>query len=497
MFAKHAKGLANTTKTEKGALTHKHSESALLDLFSQGGAYRGRSEDDIKHLVSEAAAENLQLTLRCLFYLRDARKGQGERRLFRVGIKLLAEKYPDTIEKLFEYFPALGRWDDLWFALENTSLEPKMMYHLKVTLLQDMDCPSGSSSLLPKWLPSENATSKNTKRLAKKFIKYLQWSPKKYRQTLSKLRAKLDVVERKMCARNWEGITYSHVPSKAMLNYRKSYYKRDETRFKQFIESVKKGEKKINASTLYPYEIVHQLATSYASQDDSLDALWNALPNYMSEQDCLVVCDTSGSMNSQIGGAKARCIDVAVSLAIYTAERNHGPYKNLFLSFSEQSEFVEVRGSSLRNKIRNAASTSWGYTTNLQSAFDLILKTAIKHELPASEMPKTLLVISDMEFDSATKSGTYGHSRPSYEEFNYEVAREKFHVNGYEMPDLVFWTVQQRNDQSVLTKDETGMFMVSGLSPSILRSVFNKSVRTPYEMMLEVINAERYQGITV
>lgn len=494
-FAKHAKSKANTTKTENGAETYLHSGSAVLDLFSQGGAYCSRSEDDINNLVGMAAEENLLLTLKCLFYLRDIRKGQGERRFFRVAMKYLAERYPSDVAANLEQFPVFGRWDDLWLSLENTILEPIMLQHLVNTL--DADWRSEKPSLLAKWMPSENASSKNTKRLAKKFMKRFSLSPRKYRQHLSALRAKLNVVEREMCAKRWEFITYSHVPSKAMLKYRKSYYKRDEVRFKQFIESVKKGEKKINASTLYPYDIVYQAKRNH---DESLQALWDNLPNYMEgEKSVLVMCDSSASMQYEIGPkTEVTAHDVALSLAIYTAERNQGAYKNLYLTFSEDSEFVELRGVNLYNKIRNIPQLNVR-NTNFQSAFDEILKIAIKNHLSQEDLPQTLLVISDMEFDTALtgNDGTYSYSSKTKETEmkNFEVARKKFAKYGFELPDIVYWNVMSRNNQSPVTKDENGMFMVSGCSPSILKNVFDKSVRTPQEMMEAVLNNSIYDVI--
>lgn len=479
---------SNLTVTENQATTYKSSLSSVLDLFASGGALRKRTPKEIHDIVRKAALEDLLLTFKCLFYLRDIRGGQGERRTFREGIKVLANEFTEEFTKNIHLIPEFGRWDDV-LALEGTKLENVGLELIKTQLI--FDITSETPSLMAKWLPSENASSKETKRLAAKVSKFIGGSPRDYRKLLSSLRHKIDVVERKLCANKWGEIKYPNVPSNASLKYRKAFERHDRERYRAFLDQVKAGKVEIKAKTLYPYDIVREIMYKH-THDDTLEAQWKALPDFFNGkfESALVLADVSGSMSGLP-------MAVSISLALYISERCKGPFHNLFMTFSADPEIHEIRGDSLAAKVQNIQRTKFGLNTNLQRAFDKILDLALKTNASQEEMPKTLYIISDMEFDQARglKAAPYGGE--TYGETNWEVIKEKFRNAGYEMPMIVFWNVQSRNDQQPVIKHDSGALLCSGCSPAILKYVLNKEFRTPLDGMLEVLNSERYSKITV
>ena len=463
----------NFTLTENGALTNISTLSNLLDFFGLGGALRSRTEDDVVALFRKAFGEDKLLALKVLFYLRDIRGGQGERKTFRTILKWLGNEYPQTVCNNLSNIAFFGRYDDL-FALEGTKC-----WNDVLELIASMWVSLEENVLLAKWLPSPNTSSENTRRLARVIYKYLGISEKEYRQKLSKVRKAGKVVEPLMCSNQWEAIEYSHVPSKASLNYKDAFRKHDQVRYEGFLESVKKGEAKINAGALYPYEIVEKVFKG--DDSDTLDVLWDALPDYIGENkhNGIVVADVSGSMNG-------RPMAVSISLAMYFAERVEGQFAGHFLTFSETPRLQKVVGNNIREKVQNLSRADWGMSTNLQATFDLILGTAVKNNVPAEEMPDTIYIVSDMEFNSACRVHT-----------NFETIKTKYEVHGYKMPSLVFWNVNARNSQSPITKDDKGTCLVSGCSPSILKTLLLGQVISPLDVMLGAIGSERYEKVTL
>lgn len=515
VFADALRGGANMTRTENGAATHSTAGSNVLDLFASGGAWRSRSEEDIAKAVELAFCEDPLLTLRCLFYLRDARGGQGERRTFRVALQHLAKYHAREFHKVLNLVAYFGRWDDLL----GVSHIPLVSSFLKSTLENDLKAEK--PTLLAKWLPTENTTSEATRHLARRLIKSWGWKTKFYKRSLVALRAKLNVLEPLLCAKRWSEINYEHVPSRASLKYRKAFKKQDEARYTEYIAAVKKGEKKIHASTLYPYDLV-SLVRHAAAIDETIEAQWNALPNYLDKPtNALVMCDTSGSMENCTLGSKTKTqpMDVSLSLALYIAERNQGPFHNLYMTFSGAPQIVAVGGNSLFEKVRKFEPIV--ANTNLMAAFREILNYAKHSGATQDQIPQMLIVISDMEFDSATHFnspsvygygntawgtyGTHGQQRVAPqpgETTNFQQAKIEFEAAGYKLPTVVFWNVASRNDQQPVRMHDTGAILVSGASPSILKYVLNPDSEmpkapTPIELMLQVLTSERYSIINL
>jgi len=470
------KNEVNGALTENGAVTHESTFSNLLDFFYHAPAKRGQDNTGLFRL---ALAEDKVLALKALCYIRDIRGGQGERETFRQGLRELNSNFPDLFEAMIPLVQVYGRWDDLLEFVGN----PRVVTLVSNQLADDLRSmvKGESMSLLGKWMPSVNTSSKATKTLANKWVKGLGLTPKDYRQMLSKLRAALNVVEVQMSSQTWGTIDYSHVPSKANLKYKTAFYKQDGPRYAEFIAKAANGEAKINSGTLYPYDLVTPYLHGY-KQDSTVEALWKQLPNYAeTPTNALVVCDTSGSMFS---GGKPRPIEVAISLAVYIAERNTGPFKNHFLTFSSAPQLAQLQGDSLWERVTNLATANWGMSTDIQAVFDLILKSAIQNSVSKVDMPETIFIVSDMEFNECA------------EVTNFEAIKAKYTESGYELPKLVFWNVASRGKQTPVTQDEVGTFLVSGCSPSIFGKAINMSASTPMGLMLEVLNGPRYDEVT-
>lgn len=470
----------NDTTTANGAKAYKSTTNKCLDLFGKIAACR----NDVKQaqkLFAHAYKEDPETATRILFWARDIRGGQGERSVFRNLFKYLVEETPEIGAKLIELVPVYGRWDDL-LILEDTSLWNNVLDAIKVQLNFDLDrSTEGSVSLIAKWMPSINASSKDSKRLGRKIASHLGWNEKQYRKNLSKLRAKIKIVETAMCSKEWSAIDYSKVPSRAAFMYRKAFAKQDGTRYQEYLNAVQKGEAKINAATLYPYDIVNEYLYKGARNDKTIDLQWEALPNYMEGQEFngLVVADVSGSMYGMP-------MAVSISLAMYIAERNTSPvWKDKFLTFSAQPELQTIVGSTIGKRIDNLSRATWQMNTDLMAVFKTVLSAAEKNNVRAEEMPQKLIIVSDMQFDSACRSNN---------RTNFEQIQKLYRKAGYEMPQLVFWNVNSYGNVPV-TSHDTGTALVSGCSPSILKSVLTGSVITPLDTMNDTVYSERYQEV--
>jgi hypothetical protein len=489
-FVKAMQVQSNFTTTEKGAKTNKSTLNYVLDFFGAAGAIRTRNDSDVISLFSKAFSQDRLLALKTLFYIRDVREGQGERKTFRTIVKWLAENYPDVVRSNLINIGFYGRYDDL-YALVGTPLEKDVFSLIGAQLKSDLKNMKAeeSVSLLAKWLKSENTSSAESCALGRKTREALELSPKKYRKILSALRKYIDVLERKMCANEWSDIDFEKVPSKASLTYRKAFGKHDQERYAAYLKSVEKGDAKMNAAAVFPYEVLRSIiqgATSVQEKQQA-DLQWKAMPNWLEGNDHfgLVIADLSGSMFVHNGALPAL---VAVSLAIYFAERNLGPYKDCWMNFSTTPNFQKLVGNNLFEKFQNMDKHNWCGSTNLQSAFDLILKTAIANKVKQKDMPSVLYIVSDMQHDIACVSN---------DKTNFDVMREKFEKAGYQLPKVVWWNVASRNDNFPIRVNDTGTALVSGCSPSILKSLLSAKSFDPMSIVYETVNSPRYDRIVV
>ena len=497
-IGENAKAKATLQRTENGALGLRTTGTALLDVNFKLSSYRNMSEDQILADYMKAWKEDKDLALKYLFYARDILEGAGERRYFRVILKHLANdgKFPvELIGKIAEY----GRYDDL-FELFDTPLESDMIDCVKNTLAADMqNVKVGKSiSLLAKWMPSINTSSINTVAMANRWAKILGLSPRMYRKTLARLRAVIDVTETKMSAQKWDKIDYSRVPSKANANYKDAFLKHDFERRTAFLGKAVTGEVKVNAKTLAPHEIVHKYGRNLRSIDTSLEVLWKNLPtNFKMEGSTMVVADGSGSMTSTISGTSVSALSVANALAIYFAERAKGPYANKYITFSSKPQYVDFsKCSTLRDKLYEAHRHNEISNTNLEAVFDLILQTAVSNRLKQTDLPAQILVISDMEFDSATSgnNGWWGESFKSMSKTLMQTIANKYARYGYKLPKLVFWNVMSRTGTIPVKDNEYGVSLVSGFSPNTMKMVMANET-DPYVQLVKLLNTKRYEAI--
>ena len=490
---------SNRSVTENGAVGYKTTGKELLDLNFAVSSLRNASDGEISLRFAKACADDLKTAIVWLFFARDARGGGlGERRLFRVCMQYLAREYPDKVKRLIPLVAEYGRWDDLWCLLD-TSVGVTVAELVKNQLANDIAAMRNgkSVSLLAKWMPSENTSSKETRKIAESLRVRMHISPRLYRKILSSLRKHIDVTERKMSANQWENIKYEAVPSRANIVYNSAFLKHDEERRREYLGKVENGEAKINASVLFPHDIVHRYCDqgawcmSLKPYDSALESMWKALPNTVKDgEGTIVVADGSGSMvSNKIGKTKLDCWEVAHALAIYFAERLPEPFKNTYITFSYRPQLVKFgEGASLLTKLRIAYSQSEVANTNIEAVFDLILNTAINNHLKQSELPKNILIISDMEFDGATCERG-GISRTLFG--NIE---ESFRRAGYMMPRLVFWNVNSRTGTIPVKENPLGVALVSGFSPNVAKMVMSGKL-DPYECLVATLNASRYDAV--
>lgn len=481
----------NVSITENGAIGYKTSGKKLVDLNYALGSMRNMSESEIWDKFMDAYNENPTLSLLWLFFSRDIRGGSGERRVFRVIFKRFCRENSSVAIKLLPLIPFYGRWDDLldvYCGDVPCDVKDKTLTIIREQL--EADCKGAVEgkpiSLLAKWAYSNVTSSKETRRKAEILRSALGYTPRDYRQTLSRLRRHLNVVEQKMSANDWAKIEYSTVASKAMMNYRGAFMKHDEDRFLAYLQDVKSGAAKIHSGTLYPYDIVH--AYRRQKYDDTLEAQWNALPDTVSDdKSTLVVVDGSGSMGVPVGNTTVTAHDVADSLGLYFAERLNGLFHNMIMTFGRDPRLIKFNeGLSLHERIGLLERETDCSNTNIEKVFNVILTTAVTNHLPQSELPQNILIVSDGEFDWMVNGAR--------DVALFKAIEMKYKECGYKLPRLVFWNVCSRTGTIPLCENEMGVALVSGFSPNIADMVMSGEL-DPYVCLVNKLNSERYAPV--
>lgn len=487
----------NKTLTTNGAVVFNSSNSKVYDFFALGGSQRGASVEEKVKLFEDAYNEDKDLAVRCLFYLRDVRGGQGERQLFRDILKHIALNNTNLAKKLLPFVAEYGRWDDLIILSEVKAVRAEILDIVKAQFDEDMktDYPS----LLGKWMPSES-TGKAAKRktspssarnrvLCSLLRDKLKLTPRDYRKAVVSLRRKIDIVEDKIRRGAFSEIDYSKIPSRAGMMYQSLFLKKDYDRYNQFLQKVAKGEAKINTGTLYPADVAHK-ALSQGQRE--VDVFWKNLKDYCGNSQCsaLPIVDTSGSMTC---GSGIPPIEVAVGTGLYLAERCHGPFKNLMMTFSSSSDWIEIDPEkNIVDTMREITRADWGGSTNIEAAFDKILNLAIENKLPQEALPNRLIIFSDMQFNGSVSTG---REYVSTDDSFFDVMKKKYEEAGYTLPNLVFWNCSQRAKDMPMTRADNVM-LVSGQSPSIMENVLQTMFKDGYEVMLDILNSERYAVIS-
>jgi len=453
---------SNDSLTNNGAVTHSTAGMHCLDLFFIAGASRFMSEEDILKAFIRAYREDKNVALKILFWARDARGGAGEKRFFQVIMKQLSVSDPEVYEQVAIYIPTFGYWKDI-FVIEKPTEDT--LNWLSIQLKENEN-----ANLLAKWFP----------RKGEWFVgmhKYLKVSAGAFRRMLTSMS---NTVEQKMCANEWETIQYSKVPSVAGKRYAGAFHKHDGIRYASYISDVMEGKEKMNASVLFPSDLVHKVNVD-GFNTMAYDAMWKSLPNYMEgcNERILPVCDVSGSMMGQP-------MEVSIGLGLYISERNEGPFKDLVLTFSEHPNFHKIEGNTLSEKVFNLGKANWGMNTDLNKTFTVLLDRAVAGKVAQEDMPTKLLIISDMEFDQACGNRT-----------NFDAIKDMYAHCGYEMPGIIFWNVNGRLGNVPVKANTPNTALVSGYSPSILTSILGGKELSPYSVMMETIGKPRYACIKV
>mgnify|MGYP003335911170 FL=1 len=459
--------VAQEARTQNGMRAFKSSLNANTDLFFKIGASRG------KNIIGDFTAaylENRDIALRIAQWSRDVRGGAGERQLYRDIMQHLARKDTDAALALMRKAPELGRWDDV-LVLADTELRVQAFDAIAAAL-------KSGDGLCAKWMPRKG-------NLAAALRAHLGMTPKQYRKTLVNL---TKVVETQMCAKDWDNINFEHVPSLASARYKKAFYRNAEAAFKAYVDKLTRGEAKVNAAAVYPYDVLKGVTGHYVDPNmskaelDHVTAQWNSLPNYVGDASILPLVDVSGSMFCPAGNNKnLTCMDVSISLGLYLADKNQGKFKDCFLTFSSEPELLNLKGNIL-DKVNQMKSSDWGMSTNLHAALDKILSVATQARVPVSEMPAMLLILSDMQFNQCVEHDARA----------LDMIRRKYETAGYAMPRVVFWNLNA-HDNVPVRFDEQGTALISGFSPSIMRAVLaDVDSFTPESIMLQAVMIDRY-----
>ena len=452
--------------TANGAATLKSSLSPLVDLFFVIGASRGK---DIRQMFRAAYGIDKNLAARQLLWARDARGGAGERQTFIELTKYLAGFDKELASRILLRVPELGRWKDLVSFFE-TELEEEAMSLIAVGL-------ANGDGLCAKWMPRKGPSAARLRR-------FLELDARSYRKLLVSM---TNVVETKMCAKDWNSIEFGKLPSLASARYQKAFGRNAGEAYTAYINALEKGEAKINAGAVFPYDVTKSL---YRGNQAVANAQWKALPDYCdgSTERVLPVIDVSGSMGVPAGKSMSvTCMEVAIGLGLYISERMAGAFKDQFITFSERPQMHKVSGD-LASRVNQIRRSDWGYNTNLQAVFDLVLSAAVKNCVSESEMPTKLIILSDMEFDQACGSRAYRSQGST----NFQEIERKYAQAGYKRPDIIFWNLNAREGNCPVTSGEAGTALVSGFSPSLMRSILSGKNVTPYDIMLETIGVSRY-----
>lgn len=483
------------TYTENGARGYATTGKALVDLNFAVASLRNESETDIINRFLAAFYEDRALALKWLFFLRDVRGGLGERNTFRIILRYLAQSFPDLSARLAEIVAEYGRFDDL-LCLFDTPTEHIALTLLKAQLKEDAANMADSKpiSLCAKWMPGNNTSSPASRHAAAKLQSFMGLTAREYRKLLASLRAYLHVTEVSMTDGRWDAIDYTKVASRANILYRNAFLRHDEARRMQYLKNVQCNKAVMHADVLMPHEITAQYTLrigwqlKMAAEDPALEALWKNLPDTVSKaKNVLCVVDGSGSMLCPVGKGNITALHVSNALGIYFAEHMSGPYQNRFITFSHKPKYVDLSSCrTLKEKLELALSNQDCTNTNIEATFELILQTAVKNHLPQEELPQTILIISDMEFDQAM----WGCETDTL----FKTIRKRFLIHGYCMPKLVFWNVNSRTNVIPVRENELGVGLVSGFSVNVCNMVLSNEL-DPFLCLKKLLERERYQKV--
>lgn len=463
-FVNGVKDRVTTTVTQNGDKTYSTSLDSCVDLFFQFGTLRA-APTRVQELFAAAYAQDPELALRIALYARDVRGGQGERNVFNAIMDWLREHNPVLFVNVLQFVPEFGYWRELLRYID----DKEDSYHAVLLFVDGLNAYNG---LAAKYAPRKGPA-------AARIAGLMNLSPKQYRKLVVRYSK---TVETQMCARQWDDINYSHVPSVAMKTYAKAFRRHSPELFQSYLDGVTRGETKINSSTLYPYDLIRGRRDRGAT-----NAQWDALPDYVGDATFIPMIDTSSSMDCSSGVSGISCMDAAISIGMYLMERNKTAFKDLALTFDSTPEWIKSSTSTnVIDRFNHIRRASWGGSTDLRAAFRLVLDHAKRYNVPAEDMPKNLIVLTDMEFNPGRG---YGYHQTS----TFEDVAAEFQAAGYELPTIVFWNMSKQGKSTPVRYDQKGAVLVSGLSPAIMTTVLSGEA-TPVAAMLRAVNVPRYDA---
>lgn len=470
---------AVTVLTENGAKALSSTENKVLDLFYTIGASRGK---DIVPLFVEAFKSNPDQAIRVALWARDVRGGAGERDLFKQILSHVETINLELFTRVATKALEVGRADDILVAKSSGGIE--FVSKLILSTINTELTTFGKSNVA-KWMPRKGPWSYHLR---------TNWSltKKQYRKFIV---GASETVEQKMCAKKWNEIDYSTVPSLAMARYTKAFGKNDYVNFENYKHSIANGEAKVNASAVYPYDVTKTLRNGDA---ELAQAQWDALPNFLLGAKIMPMVDVSGSMTTPVAGGKTTAMEIAISLGLYIADKQQGAFNGVTMSFSGDSELTKFNSTDLlEDKVNTIRGAKWGMNTNIRAAFENLLVFANQNGVTSEDMPETLLILSDMEFDASTRpyTGYYRDDNFNHDDYigtTMEEIEKLYSAMGYKVPKLVFWNLTSRLGHSPVKKDKHGVALVSGFSPSILKTVLSATEFDPVSIMLDTILVDRY-----
>jgi hypothetical protein len=464
---------------------------------------RGLTVPILYNLMEKAASENVEDAFVLAFHIRDCREGKGERELGRKAFVWLFINYPTEFERIYTLIPEYGRWDDMLqffpkiLDLENPefvstsasklivlrSLQTSIVAEFARQLNEDITCMNegGSVTLAAKWGPTEGDAFDRRFGLVSTLASQMNLHPSKYRKTVNTpLRAYINIVEKLMCDNRWEDIDFGKVPSCAIKRLKKAFEKHEPIRFAEWKSKLSTGETKVNASVLFPYELIRELEKK-GFNDEVSEAQWKIIEKNVKDMgslaDTLAVVDVSGSM-------AGLPMHISISIGLLVCAASEGEFKNNLITFHENPSFAVIKPGSLFEMYTQVARMRWGGSTNLSATFDMILNRAVAAKLPQEAMPKKIMIISDMQFDQATRFGT-----------NYETIKHKYSDAGYDMPQIVFWNVIGSSNDFPVSVNDNGTALISGASPSVMRQVLDGGDFSPASILYDLTHSGRYNKV--
>ena len=339
--------------------------------------------------------------------------------------------------------------------------------------------------IVAKWMPRKNSQYGKVVRYMRSngFIN----SYSEYRHQIVSL---TNVVEQNMSAKEWDGINLEHVPSIAMKKYKKAFHRHNI--LKPFVEKVVAGEAKLHAKRLFPYDIVKEIMNSgiaRSAMNDTNRQLLNEQWKGLQQLDdlpkdfrAIPIIDVSGSMTMPNNIP----MSVAIGIGLFMAENNpNETFRNYFITFSERPEFQKITGADIVEKVKNTMNAPWGMNTNLEAVFKMILRKAVDDRVPESEMPTIVLIVSDMEFDQATKINQNA----------IEMIKTQYAEANYTLPTICFWNVNGRSQNIPAQMNDNGVSLISGASKNVINFVLKKGYEDLLSLVREITENPRYQHI--